>query len=73
LSEIARLEDLTKLTVAGIIRHVKARTGENKFTNVKRPRKPLKLTPKGERRLLRAVANDTRVNLVCLTTPSKSG
>ncbi|PMD28123.1 hypothetical protein NA56DRAFT_742289 [Hyaloscypha hepaticicola] len=30
LSEIARLEDLTKSTIAGIIRRVKARTGENK-------------------------------------------
>jgi hypothetical protein len=72
LSKITRLEDLTKSTVAGIIQRVKARTSENKFTNTKRPRKPLKLTSKGERRLLRAVANDTRANLVCLVTPSKS-
>lgn len=73
LSEIARLEDLTKLTVTGIIRRVKARTGENKFTNAKRPGKPPKLTPKGERRLLRVAANDTRANLAYLAIPSKSG
>jgi hypothetical protein len=73
LSEIARLENFIKLIVAGIIRRVKVKIGENKFTNAKRSGKSLKLTPKGERRLLRAAANDTRANLAYFAISSKSG
>jgi hypothetical protein len=66
------LENLIKLIIAGIIRRVKIKTGENKFINVKRSGKPSKLISKSERRLLRAAANDTRANLAYLAISSKS-
>ena len=72
-SEVGRLEGLTKSTVAKIIQHVKATTGEDKFSNKIRPGRPPKLTLKAERRILRAAANDTHANLACLRTPSQSG
>ena len=53
-SEISRLEDLTKSTFAKIIQRIKKRTGKDKFSNAKRTGTRPKLTPHGERRLLRA-------------------
>ena len=72
-SEIGRLENLTKSTVSKIIQRAKAITSEDKFSNKKRTGRPPKLTPKGERRLLRAASNDTCTNLACLRILSKSG
>ena len=48
-------------------------TSKDKFSNKIRPSRPLKLTPKAERHLLRAAANNICANLACLGTPSKSG
>jgi transposase len=72
-SEIGRLEDLTKTTVATIIQRTKKRTGQDRFTNAPRCGAPKKLKVRGERRLLRAASNDTRATLAVLGTPSKSG
>jgi transposase len=72
-SEIGRLEDLTKTTVATIIQRTKKRTGQDRFTNAPRCGAPKKLEVRGERRLLRAASNDTRATLAVLGTPSKSG
>jgi predicted transcriptional regulator len=72
-SEIGRLTELTKPTVANIIQREKKRTGQDRFSNAPRPDKPPKLTPKAERRLLRAASKNTRATLAALSTPSKSG
>jgi hypothetical protein len=72
-SEIGRLSRLPKSTVGDIITRVKATAGTDRFINKRRTGKPPKLTVKAERRLLRAVANNTRANLAALGTPSKSG
>jgi len=72
-SEIGRLTDLTKSTVAKVVQREKKRTGQDRFSNAPRPGRPPKLTPKGERRLLRAASKDTRATLAALSTPSKSG
>ena len=72
-SEIGRRTDLTKATVAGTIRREKRKTGQDRFSNAPRPGRPPKLTPKAERRLLRAASQDTRATLAALSTPSKSG
>ena len=72
-SEIRRLTELTKSTVAKIIQRKKKRTGQDRFSNAPRPGRPPKLTPKAKRRLLRAASQDTRVTLAALSTPSKSG
>jgi transposase len=72
-SEIGRRTDLTKSTVAGIIRREKRKTGQDRFSSAPRPGRPPKVTPKAERRLLRAASKDTRATLAALSTPSKSG
>src|SRR5271156_4824891 len=70
-SEIRRRTDLTKSTVAGIIQREKTRTGQDRVSNAPRPGRPPKVTPKAERRLLRAASQDTRATLAALSTPSK--
>jgi predicted transcriptional regulator len=72
-SEIGRLTELTKWTVAKIIKREKKRTGQDRFSNAPRPGRPPKLTPKVKRRFLRAASKDTRATLTALSTPSKSG
>src|SRR5204862_8136761 len=72
-SEIGRLTDLTKPTVASMVQREKKKTDQNRFSNASRSSRPPKLTSKAERRLLRAASQDTRATLKALATPSKSG
>jgi predicted transcriptional regulator len=72
-NEIRRLTELTKLTIANIIQREKKRIGQDRFSNVSRPGKPPKLTPKVKRRLLRATFKNTQAILKALFTLSKSG
>jgi hypothetical protein len=72
-SEIGRLEDLIKTTIAMIIQQTKKRTGQDQFTNAPQCRAPKKLKVRGKQRLLYAALNNTRAILIVLRTPSKSG
>jgi hypothetical protein len=71
--EVGRLTELPRSTCSDIIKRAKLSTGTDKFSNKSRSGAPPKITPKGERRLLRAAFNDTQAPLKALATPSKSG
>ena len=51
-SQIARLEDLLKPTIAGIIQRAKQASNESRFSNKKQTGAPKKITSQAEQRLL---------------------
>jgi transposase len=73
ISEIGRLTGLPRSTCSDIIKRAKLATGKDKFSSKPRAGAPPKITPKAERRLMRAAWNDTQAPLLALGTPSKSG
>src|SRR5205807_2596573 len=62
-----------KSTVSSIIQRIKTTTGQDKFTSKPRQGAPRKVDLRGERKLLRYAAENTKDPLAVLGTPSKSG